>query len=105
MTRPSWHRIRRIYASHSPWVWLCWAVGALVLISTPLALTDPGMLMLIVDPEVVAMFVLGGIGVAMASPAVVTVRAAARTAITAAGRLLRMSGSEAARRDATEKRP
>ncbi|HEY2791263.1 MAG TPA: hypothetical protein VGJ28_02840 [Micromonosporaceae bacterium] len=55
------NRIVRIYRSHPLWVWICWAIGAVVLLSTPLAVADPAVLGLLFDPEIIAVFVLAGL--------------------------------------------
>jgi hypothetical protein len=52
----------RLARRHTPKVWLLWAIAVLVLAAMPVALVDPAVLMLVLDPELVALIALGAIG-------------------------------------------
>ena len=45
---------------HPRYVWLLWAIAVLVLASCPLALSDPAIWFYVLDPELLAMFVVIG---------------------------------------------
>lgn len=38
-------------------IWLLWALGAALLLSAPMALADPGIWMLVLDPELLALMI------------------------------------------------
>jgi hypothetical protein len=57
---------------------LLWALGAAVLVAASLALADPVPLMLALDPELVALLVVGSVGLLRASAARAVVAAVAR---------------------------
>jgi hypothetical protein len=42
-------------------VWILWAIGAVVLVTMPFALLDPGILVLVGDPELVALIVTSSV--------------------------------------------
>jgi hypothetical protein len=60
---------------HEPRVWLLWAVGFVILLCTPAALVDPGILALALDPELVALIVLSSVGVLHATASRFVLRA------------------------------
>lgn len=74
--------LTRKVRGHALGVWLLWALGAVVLLSAPMAIADPGVWMLIVDPELLAVM----IAVAFAA-ARIGVRLWAVQAAAAVGRL------------------
>lgn len=49
--------LRRRIRGHAVAVWLLWALGAAILLSAPMAIADPGVWMLIVDPELLALMI------------------------------------------------
>jgi len=51
-------QVSMIARRHEPRVWLLWFVGFAVLVCTPVALADPAILALALDPELVAVLVL-----------------------------------------------
>jgi hypothetical protein len=59
--------MRRVAAKrlfgHNLGVWLLWVIGAAILLSAPMAIADPGIWMLVLDPELLALM----IAVALAS--------------------------------------
>lgn len=55
-------RIRGIAARHSGRVWLLWLIGAAVLLAGSVAIADPAVVALVLDPELVALLVGTGIG-------------------------------------------
>jgi hypothetical protein len=76
--------LTRKVRGHAIGIWLLWALGAVMLLSAPMAIADPGVWMLIVDPELLALM----IAVAFAA-ARIGVRLWAMQAVAAAGRLTR----------------
>jgi hypothetical protein len=52
---------------HEPRVWLLWAIGAALLIAAPFALADPAVLVLLLDPELLAAIAFAGIALAGSS--------------------------------------
>ena len=76
MTRGAPHRpaqafdaLRAIARRHERRVWLLWAAGAVLLLTTPLALADPAMLMLLLDPELLAIAVMAAVALMRATGA------------------------------------
>ena len=56
-------RLSILVHSHSIRVWLLWGCGALALMALPVALMDPAVLMLLLDPELLALLVVSALGV------------------------------------------
>jgi hypothetical protein len=56
-------RLSMLARRHSPRVWLLWGLGVLVLAAMPIALVDPPVLMLLLDPELLALIVVSLAGV------------------------------------------
>ena len=55
-------RIRAIAARRSRRVWLLWLIGAAVLLAGSLAIADPAVVALVLDPELVALLVGTAVG-------------------------------------------
>ena len=55
-------RLLSLVQRHSPRVWLLWGCGALALIALPVAVMDPAILMLLLDPELLALIVVSAAG-------------------------------------------
>jgi hypothetical protein len=55
-------RLSILVHRHSLRVWLLWGCGALALMALPVALMDPVVLMLLLDPELLALLVVSVIG-------------------------------------------
>ena len=53
---------------HTLRVWLLWGCGVLALIALPVALMDPPVLMLLLDPELLALIVVSVAGVIRVRP-------------------------------------
>lgn len=53
--------LRRRLLGRPLWVWSLWLLGALVVVATPMALTEPGMWSYLLDPELVALMVAVGL--------------------------------------------
>ena len=53
---------------HSRRVWLLWALGALILLSAPFAISDPAVLTFILDPELLALVASVGSAVTRGNP-------------------------------------
>jgi len=70
---------------HPPRVWLLWALGALVILASAFAVSDPALVMFALDPELVALLVVSSVALLRTSPAV----AAARAFAGSAGRAVR----------------
>lgn len=49
--------LQRKVRGHAVTVWLLWALGAIILLSAPMAIADPGVWMLVVDPELLALMI------------------------------------------------
>jgi hypothetical protein len=49
--------LQRKVRGHAMAVWLLWALGAAILLSAPMAIADPGVWMLVVDPELLALMI------------------------------------------------
>ena len=49
--------LQRKVRGHAVGVWLLWALGAVILLSAPMAIADPGVWMLVVDPELLALMI------------------------------------------------
>ena len=60
-------RLRALAGRHPAKVWLVWALGAVVLLATPLALADPAMWLLVLDPELLAIVAAAGLALFRAS--------------------------------------
>ena len=54
-------KLRTIFRRHERRVWIIWAIGVLVLIATPYALSDPALLVFVFDPELLALATLVGV--------------------------------------------
>ena len=52
---------------HSPRVWMLWVVGATAALAVSFALADPGLLVLALDPELIALIVLSSLALLRAS--------------------------------------
>jgi hypothetical protein len=50
-----------IYRRHERRVWIIWAIGVLVLVATPYALSDPTLWIFVFDPELLALATLVGV--------------------------------------------
>jgi hypothetical protein len=70
--------LRAAARRHPPSVLLLWALGAVVIVATALALSDPALVMFALDPELVAVLVLSSIALLRGSPALAFVRARLR---------------------------
>jgi hypothetical protein len=101
-----WATARR----HRPRVWLLWAAGTILLLASQLAIADPGVLMFVLDPELLALIVASSI--ALLRPAAADLIAGAFRA--SIGSYFRrrpnptprsMCADRAARRSAVRKRP
>ena len=53
--------LRSIYRRHERRVWIIWAIGVLVLVATPYALSDPTLWLFVFDPELLALATLVGV--------------------------------------------
>jgi hypothetical protein len=51
-------RLATVVHRHAPRVWLLWGCGILALAALPISLMDPAVLMLILDPELLALIVV-----------------------------------------------
>jgi hypothetical protein len=51
-------RVTTLAGRHSLRVWLMWGCGVLALAALPVALVDPAILMLVLDPELLALIVV-----------------------------------------------
>jgi hypothetical protein len=56
--------LQRKVRGHAVSIWLLWALGAVILLSAPMAIADPGVWMLIVDPELLALMIAVAIAAA-----------------------------------------
>jgi hypothetical protein len=54
-------KLRSIYRRHERRVWIIWAIGVLVLVATPYALSDPTLWLFVLDPELLALATLVGV--------------------------------------------
>jgi hypothetical protein len=54
-------KLRSLFRRHERRVWILWAVGAVVLVLTPYALSDPALWVFVSDPELLALFTLVGL--------------------------------------------
>jgi hypothetical protein len=54
-------RLRAAAGRHRPSVWLLWAAGTVLLLSSPLAISDPGVLMFVLDPELLALIAVSSV--------------------------------------------
>jgi hypothetical protein len=54
-------KLRSLFRRHERRVWILWAVGAVVLVLTPYALSDPALWIFVFDPELLALFTLVGL--------------------------------------------
>jgi hypothetical protein len=68
-------QLRALVERHEPRVWLLWAAGFGVMLCAALALADPGLLVLALDPEVVAVLVLGSVAQLRATAVGAVIRA------------------------------
>jgi hypothetical protein len=60
-------RLRSIYRRHERRIWILWAIGVVVLVLTPYALSDPALWIFVLDPELLALFMLVGLALARES--------------------------------------
>ena len=51
-------RLSTLVHRHSPRIWLLWGFGILALAALPISLMDPAVLMLVLDPELLALIVV-----------------------------------------------
>jgi len=61
-------RLSSLAHRHTPRVWLLWGCGVLVLLALPVALVDPPVVMLLLDPELLALIVVSAAGLIRAWP-------------------------------------
>ena len=54
-------KLRSIYRRHERRVWIILAIGVLVLVATPYALSDPTLWIFVLDPELLALATLVGV--------------------------------------------
>lgn len=54
-------KLRSIFRRHERRVWILWAIGVLVLVATPYALSDPALWIFVFDPELLALAMLVGV--------------------------------------------
>jgi hypothetical protein len=54
-------KLRAIFRRHERRVWVLWAIGVVVLVLTPYALSDPALWIFDFDPELLALFTLVGV--------------------------------------------
>jgi hypothetical protein len=54
-------KLRAIFRRHERRVWILWAIGVVVLVLTPYALSDPALWIFVFDPELLALFTLVGV--------------------------------------------
>jgi len=54
-------KLRSIFRRHERRVWILWAIGVVVLVLTPYALSDPALWIFVFDPELLALFTLVGL--------------------------------------------
>ena len=54
-------KLRSIFRRHERRVWILWAIGVLVLVATPYALSDPALWIFVFNPELLAVFMLFGV--------------------------------------------
>ena len=54
-------KLRSLFRRHERRVWVLWAIGVLVLVATPYALSDPALWILVADPELLALAALVGV--------------------------------------------
>ena len=54
-------KLRSIFRRHERRVWVLWAIGVVVLVLTPYALSDPALWIFVFDPELLALFTLVGV--------------------------------------------
>jgi hypothetical protein len=54
-------KLRSIYRRHERRVWIIWAIGVLVLVATPHALSDPTLWIFVFDPELLALATVVGV--------------------------------------------
>ena len=71
---------------HPPRVLLLWALGAVLILATAFALSDPALVMFALDPELVALLVLSSLALLRASPTVAVARGFATSAARAVRR-------------------
>jgi len=50
-------RVIRFFRGRPWWVWALWGIGALVIVTTPMALTEPAMWAYLTEPELLALVV------------------------------------------------
>ncbi|MGH2891827.1 MAG: hypothetical protein ACRDPM_00975 [Solirubrobacteraceae bacterium] len=94
-------------------VWLLWAVGTIGALAVSFALADPGLLVLAIDPELIALIVLSSIalirisapGLLLSGCAATLVRGASTVAAKLTGRNPRRRGSRGARQHQTAPSP
>lgn len=55
-------RLLALAHRHSLRVWFLWVCGALAFAALPIALVDPAVLMLVLDPELLALIVVSAAG-------------------------------------------
>jgi hypothetical protein len=54
-------KLRAIFRRHEHRVRVLWAIGVVVLVLTPYALSDPALWIFVFDPELLALFTLVGV--------------------------------------------
>lgn len=89
MKRPSPSALRIVVRRHPPRVLLLWALGALVILASAFAVSDLALVMLALDPELVALLVLSSVALLRASPALAVARGFAASAGRAVSRRAR----------------
>jgi hypothetical protein len=62
MLGPAIARLSSLAHRHTLRVWLLWGCGVLTLVALPVALVDPAVLMLLFDPELLALIVVSVAG-------------------------------------------
>jgi hypothetical protein len=90
MSRPSprgkLRALRAVRRRLPPRVLLLWALGAVLILASAFALSDPALVMFALDPELVALLVLSSLALLRASPAVAFARGFAASAARAVRR-------------------
>lgn len=61
-------RLSALARRHTLRVWVLWGLGVLALVAMPVALVDPPVLMLLLDPELLAVIVLSLFGLVRVGP-------------------------------------
>jgi hypothetical protein len=79
-------RLRATAGRHRPSVWLLWTAGTIVLLTCPVAISDPGVLMFVLDPELLALIVVSSIALLRPAAADLIARALRASIRRTAGR-------------------